>query len=165
LKTPNPPTQAIPLPEQKTKKLVDTPAASSEKKTKKPIDNSPMPSTSIDPAPQKLQEVIQQDFPIVPTNRRGANRFKRGYFQKSAHNTRGNPYEKPPSTSDPIQVSFDLEIPHKRLREVSAEELDPDREAKYEPISPHKPPINLTSQMPTPDPNVGLMIWLIYDDD
>jgi hypothetical protein len=82
-KTPNPPTQAIPLPEQKTKKLVDTPAASSGKKTKNPIDNSPMPSTSIDPAPKKLQEAIQQDFPVVPTNRRGANRFKGGSFQKS----------------------------------------------------------------------------------
>jgi hypothetical protein len=32
-KTPNPPTQATPLPEQKTKKLVDTPATSSGKKT------------------------------------------------------------------------------------------------------------------------------------
>ena len=58
-KTPNPPTQAIPLPKQKTKKLVDTPATSSSKKTKKPIDNPPIPSTSIDPAPKKLQEVIQ----------------------------------------------------------------------------------------------------------
>ena len=43
LKNPNPPTEAIHLPEQKTKKLVDTPAASSGKKTKKPIDNPPMP--------------------------------------------------------------------------------------------------------------------------
>jgi hypothetical protein len=79
-KTPNPPTQAIPLLEKKTKKLVDTPAASSGKKTKNPIDNSPMPSTSIDPAPKKLQEAIQQDFPVVPTNRRGANQFKGGSF-------------------------------------------------------------------------------------
>jgi hypothetical protein len=84
LKNPNPPAEAIPLPEQKTKKLVDTPAASSGKKTKKPIDNPPMPSTSIDPTPKKLQEVIQQDFPIVPTNKRGANRFKIGSFHKSA---------------------------------------------------------------------------------
>jgi hypothetical protein len=77
LKTPNPPTQAISLLEQKTKKLIDTLAASSRKKTKKPIDNSPMPSTSIDPAPKKLQEEIQQDFLVVPTNRRGS-------FRKSA---------------------------------------------------------------------------------
>jgi hypothetical protein len=82
-KTPNPLAQDIPLPEQKTKKLVDTPAASSDKKTKKPIDKSPMPLTSIDPTPKRLQEVIQQDFPVVPTNRRGANRFKRGCFRKS----------------------------------------------------------------------------------
>ena len=79
-KTPNPPTQDIPLLEKKTKKLVDTPAASSGKKTKNPIDNSPMPSTSIDPTPKKLQEEIQQDFPVVPINRRGSNRFKRGSF-------------------------------------------------------------------------------------
>jgi hypothetical protein len=82
LKTPNPPTQAISLPEQKTKtkELVDTPAVSSGKKTMKPIDNPQNPSTSIDPAPKKLQEVIQQDFSVIPTNRRGANRFNRGYF-------------------------------------------------------------------------------------
>jgi hypothetical protein len=83
-KTPNPPTQAIPLPEQNTKKRVDTPAASLGKKTKKPIDNSPMPSKSIDPASKKLQEKIQQDFSIVFTNRGGANRFKGGSFRKSA---------------------------------------------------------------------------------
>jgi hypothetical protein len=94
-KTPNPPTQATPLPEQKTKKLVDTPVASSSKKAKNPIDNSPMPSTSIDPAPKTLQEVIQQYFPIVPTNRRGDNRFKRESFRKSALNTRGKPMKNP----------------------------------------------------------------------
>jgi hypothetical protein len=40
LKTPNPPSQAIPLPDQNSKKLVDTPAASSGKKTKKPVSTS-----------------------------------------------------------------------------------------------------------------------------
>jgi uncharacterized protein YoxC len=152
LKTPNPLAQAIPLLDQKSKKLVNTPATSSGNKTKKPIDNSPMPSTSIDPAPKNLQEVIQQDFPSVPTNRKGANRFNRGYFHKSAQITRGKTYEKPPTTSDLIQVSFDLEIPHKILREVSAEELEPHRKTKSEPTSPHKPPVIPTSQMPTPDP-------------
>jgi hypothetical protein len=98
-----------------------------------------MPSTSIDPQPKKLQEAIQQDFPVVPTNRRGANRFKGGSFQKSTWNASGKPNVKPPSTSDPIQVSSDLESPHKRLREVSAEELEPDREVKSEPIPSHKP--------------------------
>jgi hypothetical protein len=53
-KTPKPPTQTISLPKQKTKKLVDIIAASSGKKTKNPIDNSPMPSTSFDPQPKKL---------------------------------------------------------------------------------------------------------------
>jgi len=38
-RTPNPPTQAIYLSEQKSKKLVDIPASSSGKKTKKPIVN------------------------------------------------------------------------------------------------------------------------------
>jgi hypothetical protein len=111
-----------------------------------------MPSISLDPTPKKLQEVIQQDFPTVPTNRRGANRFNRGPFRKSTQSTRGKPYAKPLTTSDPIQVSSDLESPHKRLREVSADELKPQRKTKSEPTSPHQPPITPTSQMPTPDP-------------
>jgi hypothetical protein len=49
-------------------------------------------------------------------------------------------------------VSSDLESPHKRLREVSADELKPQRKTKSEPTSPHQPPITPTSQMPTPDP-------------
>jgi hypothetical protein len=61
-KTPNPPTQTISLSEQKAKKIVDSPAASSGKKTKNPIDNSPFPSTPIDPQPKKLQDAFQQDF-------------------------------------------------------------------------------------------------------
>ena len=56
------------------------------------------------------------------------------------------------TTSDPIQVSFDLKNPHKRLREVSADKLKPQRKTKSEPTSPHQPPITPTSQMPTPDP-------------
>jgi hypothetical protein len=96
-----------------------------------------MPSTSIDPTPKKLQEAIQQDFPIVPTNRKGANRFKGGSFQKSTQNTSGKPNVKHPGTSNPIQLSFVLESPHKRLREVSTEELEPGSEAKFEPIPPH----------------------------
>jgi hypothetical protein len=59
-------------------KLVDIPTSSSGKKTKrkdqnKPIVDPPMPSLSLDPTPKKLQEVMQQDFPIIPTNKRGAN--------------------------------------------------------------------------------------------
>jgi hypothetical protein len=80
-KTSNPPTQAIPLPGQKFKKIFDTLAASSGKKTKKLIANPLMPSTSNDTEPKNIQEVIQQDFPTIPTNRRGgANGFNRGYF-------------------------------------------------------------------------------------
>jgi hypothetical protein len=58
-KTPKPPTQAIHLLEQKTKKLVDTPATSLGKKTKNPIDKSPIPSTPIELSPKMLQEAIQ----------------------------------------------------------------------------------------------------------
>jgi hypothetical protein len=71
---------------------------------------------------------------------------------KECQNTRGKPYEKPLTTSDPIQVSSNLESPHKRLREVSTKELKPHRKTKSEPTSPHKPHVTPTSQMPTPDP-------------
>jgi hypothetical protein len=86
-RTPNPLAQTISLPEQ-YKNIVDIPASSSGKNTKskdqkKPIVNPSMPSISLDPTPKNLQEVIQQDFPIVPTNRRGANRFGKGPFRKS----------------------------------------------------------------------------------
>jgi hypothetical protein len=82
-KTPNPPTQTICLSEQKTKKNFDTPIALLGKKTKKPTENSPFPSNLIDPQSKKLQEPIQHDFPIVPMNRRGVNRFKGEYFRRS----------------------------------------------------------------------------------
>ena len=83
-RTPNPLAQTLSLLEQ-YQKLVDIPTSSSSKKTerkdqKKPIVNPPMPSISLDPTPKKLHEVIQQDFPIVPTNRRGENRFGKGPF-------------------------------------------------------------------------------------
>jgi hypothetical protein len=110
-----------------------------------------MPSISLDPTPKKLQEVIQQDFPTVPTNRRGANRCYRGTFRKSTWSTRGKPYAKPLTTSDPIQVSSNLESPHKILREVSIDELKPQRKTKSEPTSPHQHPITPTSLMPAPN--------------
>jgi hypothetical protein len=94
-----------------------------------------MPSTSIYTAPENLQEEIQQDFLVVPTNKRGANRFKGCSFQKSTWNASGKSNVKHPDTSDPIQVSPDLESPHKILMEVSVEELEPNRETKIEPIS------------------------------
>jgi hypothetical protein len=95
-----------------------------------------MPSFSLDPTPKKPQEVMQQDFPIIPTNKRGSNRFGKGPFQKSTRNIRIKPYAKPPPTSDPIQVSSDLEIPHKKPREVSVDGLEPLRKTKSEPTSP-----------------------------
>jgi hypothetical protein len=82
-KTPNPPTQTISLSDQKAKKIIDSPAASSGKKIKNPADNSPFPSTPVDPQPKKLQDAFQQDFPSVPTKRRGANRFKGESFRRS----------------------------------------------------------------------------------
>jgi hypothetical protein len=145
MKTPNPPVQAISLPERKSKKLFEIPVASSGKETKTPIANPQMSSTSLEPTPKNLKEVIQQDFPAVPTNRRGACRLNRGPFQKSTWSTRGKPHSKPLTTSNPIQVSSDLESPHKRLRQVSAHELEPHRKTKSEPTSPYKPPITPTS--------------------
>jgi hypothetical protein len=67
------------------KNLVDIPTSSLGKKTKrkyqkKPIVNPPMPSLSFDPTPKKPQELIQQEFPIIPTNRRGANQFGKRPF-------------------------------------------------------------------------------------
>jgi hypothetical protein len=157
LRIPNPLTQTISLPEQKCKKLVETPTSSSGKNTKskdqrKHIANIQIPSISLDPTPKKIQEVIQKDFPTVPTNRKGSNWFDRGPFQKNTQSTRGKPYAKSLTTPDPIQVSFNLESPHKILREVSADELKPQMKTQSEPTSPHQPPITPTSPMPTPDP-------------
>jgi hypothetical protein len=83
-RTPNPPAQTIYLLEQ-SKKIFDTPASSSGKKIKSkdqrnPIGNPLMPSISLDPTPKNIQEVIQQHLPLVPTNRRGSNRFNKGPF-------------------------------------------------------------------------------------
>jgi len=89
-----------------------------------------MPSISLDPTAKKLQEVIQQDFPIVPTNSRGSNQFGKGPFRKSTRSTRTKPYEKLLPTSDPIQVSSNIESPHKILREVSTDGLEPLRKTK-----------------------------------
>jgi hypothetical protein len=111
-----------------------------------------MPSLSLDPTLKNLQEVMQQDFPIIPTNRRGANQFGKGPFRKSTRSTRTKPYAKPPPASDPIQVSSDLESPHKKYREVYVDGLEPLRKTKSEPTSPYRSPITPTSPMPTLDP-------------
>jgi hypothetical protein len=57
--------------------------------------------------------------------------------------------------SDPIQVSFDIESPHKRLREVFADGLEPLRKTKSKPTSPYQSPITTTSPMPTLDPKTN----------
>jgi hypothetical protein len=111
-----------------------------------------MPSIYIDPTPKKLQEVIQQDFLIVPTNRRGDNRFKRGSFQKSTWNASGKSNVKHLGTSDPIQVSSDIESPTKGLGKCLQKNWSLIEKKKSEPISPHKPLVTPTSQMPTSDP-------------
>jgi hypothetical protein len=131
------------------KKFFDSPLASLSKKTKNHYDNSPLSSTHVDPQPKKLQDAFQQDFPLVPTNIRGTNWFKGESFRRSTQSTSGNPNVKPPSTLDPIQVSSDHEIPHKRRREVSVEEFEPDKEIKYEPIPSHKNSVSPASQMLT----------------
>jgi hypothetical protein len=55
-------------------------------------------------------------------------------------------------TSDHIQVSSDLESPHKRLREFFADGLESLRKTKSKPTSPYQSPITPTSPMPTLDP-------------
>jgi hypothetical protein len=65
----------------------------------------------------------------------------------------GKPNIKPPNTLDPIQLCFDHESPHKILREFSTEESKPDKEVKFEPITPsltHKQIFTPSSHMPTP---------------
>jgi hypothetical protein len=157
-KTPNSLAQTPSLPEQ-YQKLVDIPTSSSGKKTKnkdqkKPIFDPPMPSFSLDPTPKNPHKVMQQDFPIIPTNNRGVNRFGKGPFRKSTQNIRTKPYANPPPASDPIQVSSDLESPHKQPREVFVDGLDPLRKKKSEPTSPFRSPITPTSPMPTLDPKI-----------
>jgi hypothetical protein len=76
-KNPNSLAQTPSLLEQ-YQKLVDIPTSSSGKNTKnknqkKPVVDPPMHSFSLDPTPKKSQEVMQKDFPIIPTNKRGAN--------------------------------------------------------------------------------------------
>jgi hypothetical protein len=157
-RTPNPLSQTLSLPKQ-YQNLVDILTYLSGKKTKrkdqkKPIVNPPMPSLSLDPTPKQIQEVIQQDFPNIPTKKRGANRFGKGTFRKSTQSTRTKPYAKPPPASDPIQVSSNLESPHKKLREVSADGLEPLRKTKSKPTSPYQSPITPTSPMPNLDPKI-----------
>jgi hypothetical protein len=79
-RTPNPLAQTLCLPKQ-YKNIVDIPTSSSGKKTKR--KDQKKPSISLDPTPKKLQELIQQEFPIIPTYRRGANRFGKGPFRKN----------------------------------------------------------------------------------
>jgi hypothetical protein len=152
-KTPNPPVQTISLSDKKSKKTIDSPISSSGKKVKKPTDDSQLPPTPIDSKPKKLQDSFHQDFPLVPTKRRGANRFKGKSFRRSTRSTSGKSNIKPPSTSDPIQLSSDHESPHKKLKEDSAEESKPDKEIKSELITPSLPQKDIvtpSSQIPTP---------------
>jgi hypothetical protein len=151
-KNPNPPTQTLSLFDKKDKKIIDSPEASSGKKIKKLVDNSPFPSTPIDSQPKKLQDAFHQYFPLVPTKRRGANRFKGESFRRSTQSMSGNPNIKPPCTLDPIQLYSNNEIPHKRLREFYTEEANPNKEVKSEHITPSLPHRNIvtpSSQMPT----------------
>jgi hypothetical protein len=124
------------------------------KDQKRPIVDPSMPSFSLHPTPKKPQEVMQQEFPIIPTNMRGANQFGKGPFRKSTRIIRTKPYAKPPPASDPIQVSSDLESPHKKLREVFIDGLEPLRKTKSKPTSSFQSPITPTSPMPTLDPKI-----------
>ena len=69
----------------------------------------------------------------------------------------GKPNIKPPSTSDPIQLSSDHESPHKKIKEVFVEEYNLDKEIKYElitPILPRKDNVTPSSQIPTPSSKI-----------
>jgi hypothetical protein len=60
---------------------------------------------------------------------------------------------KPPSTSDPVQFSSDHESPHKKLKEDFVEGSKPDKEIKYELITPSLPKketVTPSSNIPTP---------------
>jgi ribosome-associated translation inhibitor RaiA len=88
---------------------------------------------------------LRGNEPILELNKRGANQFGKGPFRKSTWNTRTKPYAKPPLALDPIQVSSNLESPHKKPREVSADGLEPLRKTKSEPTSPYRSQITPTS--------------------
>jgi hypothetical protein len=78
----------------------------------------------------------------------------------------GKPNIKPPSTFRSYSIVFDHESPHKRLKEVSAEESKPDKEVKYEPITPslpHKNIVTPSSQMPTSSSKVDIPSTSIKD--
>jgi hypothetical protein len=65
----------------------------------------------------------------------------------------GKSNTKPPITSDPIQLSSDHEIPHKKLKEDSAGESKPAKETKSEPVMPSLPQkaiVTPSSQIPKP---------------
>jgi hypothetical protein len=57
------------------------------------------------------------------------------------------------TTSYHIQLSFDHEIPHKKLREYSTNEFEPAKEIKSEPVTPSLPQKEIVTpspQIPTP---------------
>jgi hypothetical protein len=56
-------------------------------------------------------------------------------------------------------LSFDHESPHKKLKEYSTEESKPDKEIKYELITPSLPKkyiVTPSSQIPTPSSKYGI---------
>jgi hypothetical protein len=53
-------------------------------------------------------------------------------------------------------LSSDIEIPHKRIREFSTKDFDPDKEVKSEPILSHKNFVTPTHHMPTSSSKVDI---------
>ena len=120
-KTPNPPVNYIP---------------SFAKKAKKPIVDPQLSTTPIGYKQKKMHDSFHHYFPPIPTRRRGANRFKGKPFRRSTRSIIGKSNTNPPITLDPIQLSFDHESPHKKLKEDSAGESKPAKETKSEPVTP-----------------------------
>jgi hypothetical protein len=143
-KTPNPPVNSIPL---------------SPKKSKKPIVDPQLSTPPIDPKGDKLHDSFHRDFPPVPIRRQGANRLKGKSFRRITRSMIGKSNTKRPITSGPIQLSFDHESPHKKLKEDSAGESKPAKETKSEPVMPSLPQkatVTPSSQIPKPSTKCGM---------
>jgi hypothetical protein len=92
------------------------PTPSSSKNPKNPIVDPQLSSTPIESKEKKMKDSFYHDFPPIPTKRRGANRFKGKPSRMCTRSMVGKFNKNPPITLDPIQLSSDHEIPHKKLK-------------------------------------------------
>jgi hypothetical protein len=85
-----------------------------------------MSSLSLDPTPKNLQEVMQQYFPIIPTNKRGANRFVFLFGRVPT-----SPYQSPITPTSPMPI------------------LDPKTDRLSTSLKRSKPSSEITDSVPT----------------